>query len=470
MKNRFFIFILSFIFLFSSTINQASVWEQEIYWDWSKIALSDDVFWQTLIFPNGFQIGGAQSAFQSEGVQTYDKQFVENNWTQDSILGKYYKNNIGSDHWNRYKEDVQLLKNLGLNAYRFSIAWEKIEPVEGEFDQRAIDHYRDFAKELKNNGIEPWICLFHFTMPTWFADKGGFEKKENTKFFVRFCTYIFEQLHETVDYWASYNEPVAYAIEGYLRGTFPPHKKNFLTAGSVLKNMLNAHVVLYHNLKEIAPNAQIGVIKMFHPLEPYSWWNPLEKLTAGIGNYVMHDTVLNFFKHGIFNWLYVVQDINPGAIGTLDFIGVNYYCHEIIKVGLSQIGILKARDFEERAPDNNKAIYPEGLYRAIVKAAELRVPIFVTENGIADATDIMRNEFIKKHLYVVQYACDNGYDVRGYHYWTPIDSNGWKKNYTSKYGFYAVDSETKERSLRNGAQPFFNFLNQHKKQEFQHVT
>ena len=437
-----------------------AIWEQEIRWDWDKIDLSDDTFWQSLAnkSPKDFQWGGAASAFQSEGVQIYDNKCVENNWTQDPLLGKQYKNTIGSDHWNRYKHDVQLLKKLGFNSYRFSVAWEKIEPEEGQFDQRAMDHYRDLCRELRKSGIEPWVCLFHFTLPTWLADSGGFENEENIKYFVRFCKYVFENLHDQVHFWASYNEPIAYAMEAYFRGTFPPHKKNFRTAGIVFKNMLNAHVTIYHEFKSIDETAQIGIIKFFHPLEPYSWWNPIERLAAKLGNYLVHDTVLNFFKDGTYNWLFAVRDTNVNARGTLDFIGVNYYRHEIIQVSPLKIGTLKAREFEQRVPDNNRSIYPEGLYRSIEKAATLNLPIYITENGIADATDLMRNEFIKKHLYVIQCALENGYDIRGYHYWTPIDSIGWTGQYKSKYGFYAVDPDSMERTFRTGAQPFINFL------------
>jgi beta-glucosidase len=444
-------------------------WEKEIHWDWSMIDLEDQIFWDSLKFPDTFQWGSATSANQIEGTQTCYNQFVENNWTIDPYLGYQYKNNNGTDHWNRYKEDVQLIKQLGMNAYRLSIPWEKIEPEEENFNQEAMDHYKDLCSELKNNGIEPWVCLFHFTIPVWFAEKGGFKEEKNSQYFIRFCTHVFKNLHNIVTYWATYNEPIVYVLEGYLRGTFPPREKSLKIAGLVMKNLLNAHVEIYQECKKINPEAQIGLIKMFHPLEPYNSYNPLEQIAAYLGNYLMHDTVLNFFKTGTFNWFYMINHTNIKASLSLDFIGVNYYCHELIQISpFNGIHLLKARKNDQTAPDNGKAVYPEGLYRAIEKAATLHLPIYITENGIADQTDSMRNEFIKKHIYVINHALENGYDLQGYFMWSLMDTLGWKKDYHSTYGLYKVDPATKDRILRNGAKLFVDFL--HTKNSMPHIA
>lgn len=433
---------------------------QELRWDWNSINLQDETFWKSLTFPKNFLWGTATSAKQIEGTQTADNKFVENNWTIDS-RGQQYKNNVGNDHWNRYKEDVSLIKNLGMNAYRFSIAWEKIEPQEGIFDQQAMDHYEDLCVELKKRGIEPWVCLFHFTTPVWFTKQGGFKNKENIQYFVRFCNYIFDALHTTVTYWATSNEPVAFAMEGYFRGTYPPGEKSLKSAGTVLCNLLNAHVEFYHYAKQHDPHAQIGLIHMFHPIDPYNSYNPLEQLTSKLANYLIHDTVLNFFKTGTFDWLYLVRDKNSLAPSSLDFIGVNYYCHELVQISpFKGIHLLKARESEQTAPDNGKSIYPEGLYRSIQKAATLQLPIYITENGVADTTDMVRNDFIKKHLFAVNKALQDGYDIRGYFWWALMDTLGWKKDYHSAYGLYALDPETKNRVLREGAKPFQKFLSE----------
>ncbi len=450
-----FLLVLSITLIAHPLDTVANIWQEEIRFDWSTINLDDATFWSSLSFPKNFQWGCATSAMQIEGVQTHTNRFVKNNWTQDPLFAEEFMNNPGKDHWNRYKEDVQLIKNAGLNSYRFSIPWEKIEPCMGVYDQAAMQHYKDLVIELKKNNIEPWVCLFHFTLPVWFAELGGFEYEKNTVYFVKFCNYVFDNLSDQVTFWSTYNEPSAYVLEAYFRGTFPPHKTNLHTAGVVMKNMLNAHVEIYKNFKAKNKTAQLGLINMFHPLDPYNKWNPLEVLAAKVGNYLVHDTVLNFFKNGDFDWLFLVSDKNLCAPESLDFIGVNYYAHEMIQWNFRTV---KIREGEQKVPDKNQGIYPEGLYRAIAKAAELNLPIYITENGVADSTDTVRNDFIKQHLYIVHKAVQEGYDIRGYCYWTLLDSLSWKKGQISRYGLYAVDDKTMKRTLRDGAKPFVNFL------------
>jgi beta-glucosidase len=464
--------LLTSPFVFATLNKKTSIWEKEVRFDWNSIDLSDEVFWKSLSFPENFQWGAATSAFQIEGVRTHDG-VVKNNWTESEKVGHYYKNNVGPDHWNRYKEDVQLIANAGFNSYRLSIAWEKIEPRKGIFDQTALQHYIDLVLELKKQNIEPWICLYHFTHPVWFEAMGGFEKEENLIHFTKFCNYIFDALHGHVKFWSIYNEPIAYAMEAYFNDAFPPFKgihgashglfnwKSCLKqSGIVMKNMLNAHVTLYQMFKEKDPTIQLGLIHMFHPLDNHNPSNPLETFSVKMGNYLMHDSVLNFFKTGKFEWFGMVSSNNKLAPESLDFIGVNYYCHELLQISPHTLTFKrhKARDFEERMPDNGKSIYPEGLYRSIVKASELELPIYITEIGIADSTDTMRNSFIKQHLAIIQQALKEGYDIRGCHWWTLLDSLGWKGKPDSKYGIYAVDEHTMDRRLRDGAKPLVNFL------------
>jgi len=437
------------------------IWQQEIRFDWSKIDLEDSTFWSSLSFPKNFQWGVATSACQIEGTQTYDNGFVKNSFTEDENLHDLFAQNIGKDHWNRYKEDVELVKNAGLNSYRFSIAWEKIEPCMGIYDEKAMQHYKDLVIELRKNNIKPWVCLFHFTLPVWFANLGGFEYEKNCIHFIKFCNYVFENLSDQVTFWAPYNEPSAYVLSAYLLSEFPPHVMNLQRSGIVMQNMLNTFVEVSKNFKEKNNKAQVGLINVFHPLDPYRSWNFLEVGIAKWANYLAHDTVLNFFKTGDFHWFYLASDKNNEAPESLDFIGVNYYAHEMIQCG-PKIGRIKIREGEQTVPDKNQGIYPEGLYRSIAKASELGKPIYITENGVADSTDTVRNDFIKQHLYIVHKALQEGYDIRGYCYWTLLDSLSWKKGQVSRYGLYAVDDTTMERTLRSGAQPFVQFLHAQK--------
>jgi beta-glucosidase len=427
-------------------------------------------FWQTLAFPADFVFGAAASAFQMEGVET-DTVPCVNNWTQSSQVPQA---GIACGHWTRYKEDIQLLKNLGITAYRLSIEWSKIEPHKGVFDEKSMQHYSDVVDELLKNGITPIICLFHHTWPAWFdtqegmrvdsngkkqhTGRFGFEAKENIEYFVRYAKFVFEHLHTKVKTWMTFNEPEGYAIEAWYRGKYPPHKKNLKLAGIVLKNFLNAHVYVYKIFKNIDPTVQIGFTKVMNPIDPYNPWNPLEQTACSFFSKLLHDATLDFFQTGTFSWAYMVHGKNKSAPDCLDFIGLNYYGHTIIKHTSYLWKLEMSKRSTEQCADSGKIIYPEGLYRCIKRCAQLKKPIYIAENGLADEYGIYRDEYIRKHLFVISKALQKGYDIRGYFYWSPFDTFNWGSAFNSRYGLYAVDFTTYARTLRPSAQPFVTFM------------
>ncbi|MEX0940376.1 MAG: family 1 glycosylhydrolase [Candidatus Babeliales bacterium] len=445
-------------------------WYQETHFKWHENALADENFWHKLSFPQNFLWGAATSAFQIEGTKSANNTHCENSWTMHAACdGGYCKVDskikhaaipqpgTACDHYDRYKEDVQLIKKAKLNSYRFSIEWSKIEPQEGIFDEDAMQHYIDLVDELIKYGIKPIPCLFHHAWPVWFDQKGAFEKAKNIPDFVEFAEYVFEKLNNKVDMWMTFNEPVGYALEGYFRGKYPPFKKWHLKlCGKVVRNMLDAHIDIYHRFKEINPKAQVGFPKVFQPLDPYYSLHPLDRYICKGFNYLLHEATLNYFKTGHFYWGYRVKKYNKKAIKALDFLGVNYYTHTVI---------LNCKEYkrpEEMFTTNKKerSCYPEGLYRAIKRAAQLGVPLYIAENGMNDPEDLFKNIYLKKHLWVVQLALKEKIDIRGYFWWTLMDSFSWKNNTDSKMGIYSVDlaSITKERILCKSFEPFINFL------------
>ena len=421
-------------------------------WDWTQIDL-DNTF-----YPETFLWGTASSEYQISGA----KRLPNCQWAEWEKRGHpAIKGGETSDSsiqgWDRYEEDALLLKELGLNSYRFSVDWSAIEPKEGVFDREAINHYKSVCKSLKNNNITPMITLHHFAHPTWFEKKGAFEKRENVDYFIRFAKLVFRELSDDVDLWCTMNEPTVVVLMGYILGEFPPGKTGIFLAAEVLNNMLYAHVALYKELKQM-PNgekSQIGIVHSYLKFEPYNGWNPIEAIPCYFFTKNLHETVMDFFKTGEFSSMLLQRETIPDAPNSFDFFGLNYYSRPVIGMQASLSEPLGATCFPgEVMTDMPYPSYAEGFYQALIDCGELGKPIYVTENGIADEKDDRRELFIRKYLYALSKAIEDGVDVRGYFYWTLIDNFEWAEGWTMKFGLYECDRNTQERKLREGSKAY----------------
>ncbi len=252
-----------------------------------------------------------------------------------------------------------------------------------------------------------------------------------------------------------------FASQGYFLGVFPPGKKDPQLAGVVLKNLLEAHVQVYQALKRLAngDKAQIGLVKNIFQFDPYRRWHLFDWLVSRQFNELFTDAVVRFFNTGHFDFslpgLANVEHSNAAAPRTLDFIGLNYYSHIPVKFQWHPKEFFAfAPRVDEIMTDMPYPIYAEGFYRAIKTIAPLGVPIYITENGIADAKDDRRNLFIRRYLFALSAAIKDGCDVRGYFYWSLLDNFEWTEGYDMKFGLYQIDFETQTRRLREGARYF----------------
>lgn len=459
--SKFYIILLFLSHLTYCTPDQ-DLSQQEIRWDWSKLNTDDLKFPKNFLFGFGtseYQISGAENCPASNWAH-YEKQ---KNWRRQDCLK--FKSGKACDHWNLYKHDIALLKQFKVNSYRFSIEWSNIEPQEGVFNPEAIKHYHDLLDLLKENNITPFITLHHFTHPQWFEKKGGFEKKRNIPYFVRFCKKVFLEYKDKAKYWVTFNEPGVFVFQGYMRGVYPPGKTNPRTAGKVTRNLLRSHIETYNALRLIQPNkqkAQIGIVHNITQFEPFNKNNKIEKTLTYYLNHTFFDAVLQFFVTDKFKFKVPLffTDIDyeyPNAKSTLDFFGLNYYSHVLVNWKSGQPGY---RD-GEIATDMPYGIYAEGLYRAINQASKIGVPIYITENGIADAKDDRREQFLKQYTYTLSKAIADGYDVRGYFYWSLLDNFEWDMGYEQKFGLFEVDFTTQERTLRSSGLYYKSMLEKH---------
>ncbi|KAJ1623180.1 glycoside hydrolase superfamily, partial [Pavlovales sp. CCMP2436] len=432
-------------------------------------------------FPAGFLWGTASAAHQVEGGCT------NNNWarweeTADAKSGLPRPRAANAcEHWTRYREDIALMKQLGMTSYRFSIEWSKIEPSPGVYDAEALAHYHEVLDALHEAGIEPMLTLFHFTIPKWFEELGGFEVESNSGYFVAFAQRVFSEYSSKCKLWCTINEPEhPFSGPNYVQGLYSVKCKLWCTitepedvnlAAIVMRNLLEAHILVYHALKQSpgGQQAQVGIVKDVFQFEPYNALSPLDIAAAAIVDNVMNESILRFLRTGhFFFWMpgqVRLSRTNTRAPSSYDFIGLNYYSHYHVRVKLPTA--TAAHPFElvhlprEEAlmTDLPYPLFPEGFYHALVRVGKLGKPVYVTESGIADARDDRRAQHLRRYLYAMSCAIADGVDVRGYYHWTLMDNFEWAEGWNAKFGLYACDPKTQERVMRPSAKVYQDVVN-----------
>ncbi|MEK7198120.1 MAG: family 1 glycosylhydrolase, partial [Patescibacteria group bacterium] len=309
------------------------------------------------------------------------------------------------------------------NAHRFSIEWSRIEPEEGKFNEKEIEHYRNVIRALRARGIEPFVTLWHWTMPVWFTEKDGFEKRENIKYFIRFCEYVASEFKDEVKFWIILNEPEIYASNSYFKDMWPPQKKSFILYLSVWQNLIESYCAVYKIIKKVQPNAQIGIAKNNIYFESY-----LNKFV---------NVWLKKFMDWWWNFYFLNQTKNYQ-----DFIGLNHYFHNRInnfKFGQNE---------NQKISDMGWELYPEAIYCVLKDLKKYNKPIYITENGLADAQDKNRKWFIEESLNNIHKAISENVDVRSYFHWSLMDNFEWDKGFWPRFGLIEVDYKTLERKRR----------------------
>lgn len=348
-----------------------------------------------------------------------------------------YVSGKGVDHYSRYEEDFDLLKKLQFNSFRFGLEWSRINPEEGVWDKEAIAHYHRYIDALLERGIEPILNIWHWTMPTWFTDMGGFEKKENLVHFDRYVRKVGEEYGGKVRHIITLNEPNVYASFSYLNGEWPPERKNPLLFGKVYLNLSRAHRRAYAILKSLSPNMQVGLAAQ------------LANIQAKRPHNVFDGSVTKFMRY-FWNWWFLNRSRRYQ-----DFVGLNYYFTDYYK-GMAfgvkdpsnkqgnEIRVPALQRANPRVPLNDMGFYmePEGLYPLLVRAwTRYKQPIIVTENGVADRNDNYRQWWLEQTIIAMQRAMSEGVDVRGYMHWSLLDNFEWHYGWWPKFGLIAVDRE-----------------------------
>jgi beta-glucosidase len=400
-----------------------------------------------LIFPINFLWGSATAAHQVEGNNT------NNNWWEWEQEGGHIADGsvsgIACDQYNRFKDDIQLMKELGHQCYRFSLEWSRIEPKNGYFDANAIDHYRDILTTLIENDITPMVTLHHFTNPIWLQKMGAWENPEIIDLFERYTIHVAEELGDLIPFWNTINEPMVVALLGYLLGTHPPNKQDMGTFGKVAVNLLKSHGKAYnaiHRTVKSAKRPQVGIVHNVVAFEPYNPNSAGDKRETKFRDQTFNWWILDSIESGIIKAPFGKNEEEDYFKNSTDFIGMNYYFRFLMKEGTFN---LIPGPGEKN--DMGNEIYPEGLFNLLVSAKKYNKPIYITENGICTSDDRRRCKFILQHLMATHRALQQGVDVKGYIYWSTLDNFEWAEGFAMRFGLVEMNYDTLERIPRPSA-------------------
>ncbi len=328
------------------------------------------------------------------------------------------------DHYNRFREDFDIAKSLGHNAHRFSIEWSRIEPGEGKFDEKEIEHYREVIRALRERSMEPFVTLWHWTIPTWLRDKGGVMAFDFPRLFSRYAAYVVDQFPE-VKFWMTLNEPTSAIVNSYFLGIWPPQKRGILKTLRAYWNLAMAHSCAYKEIKKVNKSAQVGFGNILSYCEPYSK-NLLD---------IIATKFVDFWSNILFLRL---------TGNAHDYLTLQYYFHYKIKFP----GI---RNENKKVSDMGWELYPDGIYHLLKRLSKYKKPIYITEHGLADTKDLYRAWYISESLKRIARAIKEGIDIRGYFHWSLLDNFEWDKGFWPRFGLVEIDYKTLERKIRPSA-------------------
>ncbi len=382
---------------------------------------------ETLNFPDNFLWGTATAAYQVEGGNVYS-----NWWDFEQEEGRIKngdRSDISANHYVMYEEDIDLMSQMNMNSYRFSIEWSRIEPKQGEFNADEIDHYRDVLRVLSEKGITPMVTLWHHSLPYWFEDLGGWEKSDNIKYYEEYISYVVKNLNSEVDLWITMNEPMAYISCGYISAKWPPGEQDIWKVNRLLKNVIQAHKKGYEIIHANDQDATVGIAEHSSYAIPYHKKSVLENIAAYSIDYI--------WTH------YLLEQITD----ELDFIGLHYYYRQYInRDSIKDLFGQSLDEFESGSMD--RSYHPEGLFEVLMRFEKYDIPIYITELGVPDYHEIDRDQFIREHVREIYYAINEGIDVRGFYYWTLLDCFEWSEGYDAEFGLIDVNMATQERTIK----------------------
>jgi len=386
-------------------------------------------------FPENFLWGSATAGHQVEGDNIHSQHYHrELQGICDEPSGK------ACNHYELFREDVQLIADLGHQSYRTSIEWSRIEPREGEWDQAALDHYKELFGLLKARGIVTWVTFSHFTVPQWFEELEGFRKKENLHYFLHFVEKAGKFLDEYVDFWLVINERTM-TLPGWEQYGF---------------NSIRAHAQSYHLLKTFS-KSKVGSAHMAVQPYPNRYYDELDRAMTAIRDFQYNGVFLHAIRNGELISPGVDAEDCPEAKGANDFWAINIYTRELVDSRSKNFSTHRFPHKYLRMVDQKfylEEMYPEGTTAMLERLKDY--PVYISENGCACDDDRFRIVYISLYLSAIHDAILRGVDVRGYLYWSLMDNYEWS-SFKPRFGLVHVDFSTFVRTPKPSA-AFFKEL------------
>jgi beta-glucosidase len=378
-------------------------------------------------FPENFYWGTAVAAHQVEGNNS-------NDWTRWELSinrlrklvsqKKSLKDHVSGhavNFYEDYESFLELVKQWKHNAFRFSIEWSRIEPAKGLYNDMAMQHYIKMVDTCNAYGLEPFVTLWHYTHPDWFADEGYWNNPKSVDSYLRYVEYVAKNLKGKVKFLISFNEPNVWGMMSQVFGFWPPEKHNLLTFNKSIKNMISAHRQAHDLVKGIDSSFQFGMVQNFV-------WNRMSGINP-----------IHLIEKKILDWyfdLWFLEDVKD----KIDFVGLNYYFWNPIGLPMALRKAIPNSLMDNSilgdgiAMVSENDLVPEGLYQCIKTASKFKKPIYITEHGCADPKNELRPWYIRESLDWVKKAIEDGYDVRSYLHWSLMDNYEWAHGYDPKFG------------------------------------
>lgn len=429
-------------------------------------------------FPDSFLWGAATSAYQIEGSPLADGA-GSNIWHRFSHTPGRTENgdtgDVACDHYRRFNSDVELMSELGLNAYRFSIAWARVLPDgTGRVNQKGLDFYSSLLDALLEKGIAPNVTLYHWDLPSALDDRGGWLNRDIASWFADYATLMFNALGDRAKMWGTINEPWVISDGGYLYGKLAPGHRNLFEAPIASHNILRAHgrAVEAFRASSAAREGRIGLVVNLEPKYPASDSPEDIAATARADAYMNRqyldpiflrrypDEMRDVFGEAWIDWSN--EDMNEIA-QPIDFLGVNYYTRGVISHDAERLPERTVRIVQEASPYTHVGweVYPAALTKVLlwIKERYGEIPLYVTENGAAfpdsptaldsEVNDPLRVDYLRGHIGAVRDAMEQGADVRGYFAWSLLDNFEWSHGYSMRFGIVHVDYATQRRTVKS---------------------